>query len=74
MNTQTILTASADYAALDRWLEERGVRHLLLVCDQAIAFLRLDGWFRALPERRSLLPLPLRPRWRLAQRSPDKSG
>ena len=52
MNTQTILTASADYAALDRWLEERGVRHLLLVCDQAIAFLRLDGWFRALPERK----------------------
>ena len=48
---QTILSAENNYAALDRWLQEKGIRSLFLVCGNSIRYLKLGPYFEALPRR-----------------------
>lgn len=36
---QKIITADNDYAELDQWIKDNGIKKLLLVCDSSLAFL-----------------------------------
>ena len=45
--TQRILNASENYAELDAYLRETGAERVLLVCDSALPFLRISGYFDA---------------------------
>ena len=49
--TQRILNASENYAELDAYLRETGAEQVLLVCDSALPFLRISGYFDALERR-----------------------
>lgn len=51
MAEQNILKADSEYTQLDRYLRENNVHRMFLVCDSSIAFLRLDSYFRDLPQR-----------------------
>ena len=48
---QTILTPENDYARLDEWLREQGVRRPMVVCDGAFPHLRVSGHFRELEKQ-----------------------
>ena len=48
---QTILTPENDYARLDEWLREQGVRRPMVVCDGAFPRLSVAGHIRQLEER-----------------------
>lgn len=48
---QRILRPDGQYLEVGLWLEEMGTRHLLLVCDSSIQFLRIHAWLEKLQER-----------------------
>lgn len=49
--SQIILTASADYNELDRWLLDSGIHKFLLVCDSSLQFLNIKNYFEKVTER-----------------------
>ncbi len=51
MKKQIVLDGRDRYDALDRLLQESGVRHILLVCGSSIRFLELNIYFGELPKR-----------------------
>lgn len=51
MVNQQILVADKSYTALDAYFAENKYKSVLLVCDSALPFLRLNGYFDALPQR-----------------------
>lgn len=51
MPDQQILVADEKYAVLDVYFAENKYKRVLLVCDSALPFLRLNGYFEALPQR-----------------------
>ncbi len=51
MSRQQILLASESYAELDDYFRQIGARKVLLVCDSAIRFLRVNDYFNGLPAR-----------------------
>lgn len=51
MSKQIILKVSEDYREVDKYLLDRHIQNILLVCDRAISFLRIDGYFDNLPDR-----------------------
>ena len=51
MSEQTILKASEDYREIDFYLKECQIRSIFLVCDEAISFLKINNYFKTLPDR-----------------------
>ena len=48
---QKILTPENDFGQLDAWLRENGTMRLLLVCDDALPYLTVNGYFNTLESR-----------------------
>lgn len=55
---QQILTASANYAELDEYFIQSGVKRILLVCDEAFRFLRIKDYFDTLEARLGIHVVP----------------
>ena len=51
---QKILVSDENYAELDVYFEENGVRSVLLVCGKSISFLRIEQYFETLEERKGI--------------------
>ena len=51
MTEKHMMYASGDYSELDSYFTGLGVKHVLLVCDGAIQYLKLDQYFSALEKR-----------------------
>lgn len=51
MAEQSILIASESYCEIDRYLEENSIKNILLVCDDSLQFLKIDGYFKFLKAR-----------------------
>ena len=51
MKNQKILSAQNDYQDLDRYLVEKRIKRIFLVCGKSIHHMRIDGYFKTLPIR-----------------------
>ncbi|WP_295156127.1 phosphonoacetaldehyde reductase [uncultured Ruminococcus sp.] len=51
---QEILTATENYKELDGYLDRVGAKKILLVCGGSIKYLKLDGYFAELEERKGI--------------------
>lgn len=51
MANQTIFTAEGNYQSLGRWLTDKKIQTLLLVCDASLQFLKIKDYFAAINER-----------------------
>lgn len=54
MSEQIILKASEDYREIDFYLKEHQIHSIFLVCDEAISFLKINTYFKELPDRLSV--------------------
>ena len=45
MANQTIFTAEGNYQSLGRWLTDKKIQTLLLVCDASLQFLKIKDYF-----------------------------
>ena len=48
MTKQLILYPNGNYREVELWLEHKGIRNVMLVCDQSIRFLKINAWFEKL--------------------------
>lgn len=51
MAEQNILIASESYCEIDSFLEENSIKHIFLVCDGSLQFLKISEYFRSLKDR-----------------------
>ncbi len=65
MGTQKIIEVRDGYAGLDAWLEQTGTRRILLVCDSAMPYLKIDHYFAELEKEDRVI------RFRDFQPNPD---
>ena len=48
---QNILKTGKDYREIDDYIKGNGYKHVMLVCDEALGFLKLKGYFDTVEER-----------------------
>ncbi len=54
MKKQNILNASGDYFEIDKYIKDNRLQRILLVCDDSIQFLKINGYFKRLEAEKNV--------------------
>lgn len=54
MIKQQILRPDGDYSEVGRWLADKGIHSVMLVCGQSVRFLKVNAWFEKLKQSQAV--------------------